>query len=483
MNNRQLSDRIGNVDEALVAGASGEAPKRSRAWPRLAAAAAALALIAGGAALGLRGGAGGPAVTPRDTLEPTGGPAIPDGTLPTGPEDTQPPALPLASGDLMAGYEARTAADAALLTEENAALAADFGLRLLRACDTGGNVLISPYSVLSALGMTALGARGETLSEMTAVLGMDPEALGAYLRALGESLPGEALGIANAVWFNEDSRFHVEPDFLRRNADTYYAGVQAAPFDDGTLRDINAWVSDRTRGMIPELLDAIPRDAVMYLLNALAFEARWEKPYETVEHVRPDVFTTEAGEERQVTMMYEDLDTLLVDEGALGFLKLYEGGRYAFAALLPGEGVTVDEYLRTLTGERLRACLDGAQSGRDGAGRTGIPKFTLEGSCDLAGALSAMGMPTAFDREKADLTGLGYSDAGNLYVSRVLHKTFLEVAEDGTRAAAVTAVEISDKAFSLYDLDIVLDRPFICMIVDTDTYTPLFLALVRDIGE
>ena len=469
MNGRQLADKIGNLDESIVAEAFSAPPKKKKVWPQIAAAAAALALAVGLWPV-LRGG------EPGKIGETTPGATSPTDTDAYPSPPTQGPALPLAAGDLMAGLNARVPADPGTLTAENAALTADFGLRLLRACDTDGNVLISPYSVLSALGMTALGARGETLQEMTAVLGRDPEALGAYLRAYGESLDGEAVSVANAVWLNQDSRFHAQPDFLQQNADTYCAGIHAAPFDSATLRDINAWAGDRTHGMIPEILDELSPDAVMVLLNALAFEAKWERPYETEEQVRSGTFTTEDGAERAVTMMLGKADGFFTGEKGAGLLKNYENG-FAFAAMLPNEGVTVDELLASLTGEELRALLSGAE---ETDGEVCLPKFTLEGDADLKTALTAMGMPAAFDPARADFTGLGTSDAGNVFISRVLHKTRLEVAEAGTRAAAVTAVEF--KYFGFPDLRLALDRPFICMIVDTATHTPLFLALVRDIG-
>ncbi len=478
MNDRQLADKIGNLDESFAAEAFTAPPKRKKVWPRIAAAAAVLALAVGLWPV-LRGGEPGPV---EDT---TPGTASPTDTDAAHTPPSQGPALPLAAGDLMAGLSARVPTDPGTLTAENAALTADFGLRLLRACDTGGNVLISPYSVLSALGMTALGARGETLQEMTAVLGRDPETLGAYLRAYGESLPGEAVSVANAIWLNRDSRFHAQPDFLQKNADTYCAAIHAEAFDDATLRDINAWAGDRTHGMIPEILDELPRDDVMVLLNALAFEARWERGrYHVVERVENRVFTAEDGARRTVSMMFSRPDGFFTGENVSGFLKNYENG-FAFAALLPDEGVTVEELLASLTGEQLRALLAGAGEA-DGIEdfeaswvTCGIPKFTVEGESDLREALTAMGMVRAFEPALADLSGLGYSDAGNVFISRVLHKTLLEVAEDGTRAAAVTAVETKD---TVLEPCLTLDRPFLCMVIDTATHTPLFLALIRDIG-
>ena len=173
---------------------------------------------------------------------------------------------------------------------------ADFAVRLFKASEKNGkNTLISPLSVLCALAMTANGAKGETRAQMESVLGMSVEELNFYIYSYMKNLPqGEKykLSLANSIWFTDDERFTVNQDFLQINADYYGADIFKAPFNKQTCKDINTWVKNKTDGMIPEILDEIPAGAIMYLVNALAFEAEWPEFYEESD-VRDKKFTKE----------------------------------------------------------------------------------------------------------------------------------------------------------------------------------------------
>ena len=178
------------------------------------------------------------------------------------------------AADLMEGITPNEITATGDISQGNAAVA-DFAVRLLRASNkTGENTLISPLSVLCALAMTANGAKGETLEQMEKVLGMTTEELNLYLYSYMNSLPqGERykLSLANSIWFTDHERFEVNQDFLQTNADYYGADIYKALFNNSTLKDINDWVKERTDDMIPNILDEIPDEAVMYLVNALAF--------------------------------------------------------------------------------------------------------------------------------------------------------------------------------------------------------------------
>lgn len=388
-------------------------------------------------------------------------------------------------GDLMSGVRARAVSTYVELNDEGAAAVMDFSVGLFQeSLEEGKNVMISPLSVLCALAMTANGAKGETLAQMEAVFGLPLEALNPYLHALMEALTSgrEAeLNAANAIWFRDSERFTVEQDFLQANADWYGAGLYKAPFDDGTCRDINDWVKKHTGGMIPSILDEIPESAVMYLVNALAFEAEWQTVYEE-RQVRDGTFTREDGTRQDAELMYSTEYGYLEDECAAGFLKYYKGGRYAFAALLPEEGVTVAEYAAGLTGDHLRDLLSNARSEEV---RTAIPVFESAYDVEMSGILQAMGMTDAFNMGAADLSGIGSSENGNLFISRVLHKTYISVDARGTKAAAVTAVEPGDSAAPIIEepKTVYLDRPFVYLIVDCGTNLPIFMGTVMGVGE
>ena len=360
----------------------------------------------------------------------------------------------------------------------------DFAIRLFKASEESGkNTLISPLSVLCALAMTANGAEEETLAQMEEVLGMTTEELNLYLYSYMQNLPqGEKykLSLANSIWFTEDERFTVNQDFLQTNANYYGADIYKAPFDKQTLKDINNWVKQNTDEMIPEILDQIPPESIMYLVNALAFEAEWSEIYEK-HQVKDGEFTKEDGTKQDVKFMYGSEGTYLEDEKATGFMKRYKGGKYAFVAMLPNEGVSVSEYIASLDGESLNALLANPQYATV---HTSIPKFETEYKVEMSEILKSMGMTEAFDMYNADFEGLGTSTGGNIYISRVLHKTFISVGEKGTKAGAATVVEMKDGAAAepTEPKEVYLDRPFVYMLVDCENNIPFFIGTMMDVN-
>jgi serpin B len=388
------------------------------------------------------------------------------------------------AADLMAGVKSNAVGANVDLAGDNAGAVAGFAVNLFQnSVAPEANTLISPLSVLCALAMTANGAKGETLAQMEDVFGLSVPELNDYLHAYLEYLPSGdkyKVSVADSIWFKDDAGLTVEKDFLQTNADYYGASIYKTAFDDTTLKDINTWVSDNTDGMIENILDKIPDEAVMYLVNALAFDAEWEDIYRE-DQVRDGVFTTEAGETRDAEMMYSDENRYLDDGSATGFIKYYADRKYAFAALLPNEGVSVAEYIASLTGDGLMSMLNNAQ---DVKVQTALPKFESEYSVEMSDILKSMGITDAFDDSLADFTDLGRSEDGNIFIGRVLHKTYIAVDEKGTKAGAATAVEMQ-RASALIEepKTVYLDRPFIYMLIDCETNLPIFIGTMVDIGQ
>ena len=395
----------------------------------------------------------------------------------------QPPAIQLEqTSDLMGGVVPRPAAgkDAAATDTDSIA---DFGLALFQACfDGSGSALVSPLSVLEALAMTANGAAGDTLAQMEAVFGLDIQALNACLQGYAEALPrdeGGAVRVANGIWLNADAGLTVEPEFLQTNGDHYGAAVYEAPFDPSLAGQINDWVRERTAGRIESILDETAPGAMTYLVNAMTFDGVWEQIYRA-DQVRKGTFTTETGQQRETEMMWSSEQTFLRDENAVGFLKYYKGRGYGFAALLPDEGVSLAEYAAGLTGERLRALLDGADESLSVT--AAIPKFSGAYGGELQKVLGAMGMTDAFDPAKADFSRLAGGGEGNLYLGRVLHKTFISVDEKGTEAGAAAAVEVRAAGLLGPARQVCLDRPFLYMLIDCQRKAPLFIGALTDVA-
>ena len=367
------------------------------------------------------------------------------------------------------------------LSDQNAAIT-DFAIRLFQTSEgSGKNTLVSPLSVLCALAMTANGAEAETLQQMEEVLGMTTEEMNLYLYSYMQNLPQDEnnkLSLANSIWFTDHERFTVNQDFLQTTADYYGADIYKAPFNEQTCKDINNWVKEKTDGMIPNALDKIPEDAILYLINALAFDAEWADIYEK-HQVREGEFTKEDGTKQECEFMYSTENNYFEDEKATGFLKYYKSGKYAFVALLPKEGVSVSEYIASLTGESLNEMLSNPEHTTV---YTSIPKFETSYSVELSEILENMGMTKAFDPNGADFDGLGSSAGGNIHISRVMHKTYISVEEKGTRAAAVTIVEPGDGAAMEPEQpkEVYLYRPFVYMLIDCENNIPFFIGTIME---
>lgn len=360
---------------------------------------------------------------------------------------------------------------------ENAEVA-DFSIRLLRASmEEGKNTLISPISVLAALSMTANGAEGETLTQMETVLGQKRDSLNAWYW-YDTDRSGDALHLANAVFIRDDGEVTVKEEFLQAIEKWYESGIYMTSFNESTLREINHFVEDNTNGMVKNILDKIPDDAVMYLVNALVFEARWKMPYNEYQ-VSEQVFTTEDGREQPVELMYaEEYDAYVEGDLFTGFLKDYEGGRYTFVTLLPKEGVSVQEVADSLSEADLA---DKINSRWGGTVLTAMPKFQTEFQVEMGDVLQFMGMTDAFDPYKADFSGLATYNGGNIFIDRVIHKTFIAVGEQGTRAGAATVIQAATESAMPEEIkEVILNRPFLYMIWDTQTNTPLFMGTFMD---
>ena len=362
-----------------------------------------------------------------------------------------------------------------------------FSFDLFRACleaggnEVGKNQLISPLSAALCLTLVENGAAGKTLSEMETMFGMPLEKWRAALAEYADLLPSRheegKVQTANSIWVRKDFAPLVKPAFLQSNADYFGAQVYAAPFDLSLPKDINKWAFDRTDGLIKNLMDETQKpdeNALMYLLNALLFDMPWEKAVEDGS-VREERFTNADGTDVNVDMMHFTEGCYLKNDTAVGFTKNYADSRYQFVALLPAGKNTVDDVIAALNGESWRKLLDSARAAEV---RCVMPEFTYDGKYDLKEPLNALGMVSAFGG--ADFSGI--SDE-SLSVSKVFQQTRIELTRNETRAAAVTVVEMSKNAISIGEekVTVRLDRPFVYLIVNRTTGTPLFIGTVNEL--
>ena len=353
----------------------------------------------------------------------------------------------------------------------------NFSVELLKKCFDGkSNTLISPLSVSSALAMTANGANGQTKDEMEKVLGsgMPLDELNKYLSSFSGSLTsGEDFKLknANSIWFIKDNNFNVNNEFLQTNADFYHAEIYKRAYSGEIVNDINNWVSEHTDGMIDKLLDNGDALSNIALINATAFNAVWETYYFD-NFVEDGTFTDANGNEQSATMLISEESEYINGDNCTGFIKKYKGGKYGFAAILPDSNVSISDFVGSLNGDKLFKMLQNAKSTNVVAK---MPKFEYEYSAELSEALKALGMPTAFS-DSADFSGIS---GDKLLISDVLHKTKISVTEEGTRAVAATGVVMS--AAPDGDKQVILNRPFMYMILDNETMLPLFAGVYTGI--
>ena len=242
-------------------------------------------------------------------------------------------------------------------------------------------------------------------------------------------------------------------------------------------------MDDKTDGMIDEIIREFPDDAFIYLINAMAFEGKWAEDYEEYQINEEGIFHNRDGIEETAKMLSSTESCYMESDVATGFMKYYEGEQFAFLAILPkDEEILLEDFLADFDGEAYRTFYE-SMSQEDVITLT--PAFTFAYDNELSNLLRSLGMTDAFSEDLADFGSIAEADGFRFWISRVLHKTFIELDESGTRAAAVTAIEMKNDACAIVDFEepkqVILDRPFIFAIVDTETGQPVFMGTVNSV--
>lgn len=368
----------------------------------------------------------------------------------------------------------------------------DFGVDLLMrsGAKTSGNVIVSPASVHAALSMTANGATDETARQMHGVLLSDSmtfDQANASWTSLLESLDTErgeqTLDIANAMWGRKGVAFK-EP-FVAKNRDSFGAQLATLDFEtDDVAGVINDWASTNTHGMIKSVVDDVPDSTVLYLANAVYFKGDWDEPF-TARATQKAKFTRGDGSKVDVQMMNDSRTQPYAESKILQATRLsYRGGGTAFYVLLPKKGVRLDAAVASLDSAGFSALKSTMDTETGTQVVLAMPKLDAEFKDDLSSALAEMGMPSAFDRQRAQFSGIADVN-GPLWIDSVKHATKVKVDETGTEAAAATAAAIAamGMASPAQPREIICDRPYIFAIVDESSGAMLFLGVVRDPRE
>ncbi len=404
---------------------------------------------------------------------------------------------PIPAGEELRSDKQRVAApdasetELATLTRDNRAFALDIYQEIGGA--SGGNLFLSPHSISIALAMTYGGARGETAAEMAEALrfSLGPERLHTAFNALdlemqrrgqdveleeGQTGAPFQLSVVNAIWGQTGYEFL--SSYLDLLALNYGAGLRALDFDgdpEGARETINGWVEDQTNDRIRDLLPegSIDPSTVLVLTNAVYFKASWQTPFDESQ-TRPATFTSISGGSAEVpTMHIQEGFGYASGEGYEAVELPYVGGELSMVVIAPDAG-TFEAFEAGLDVDGLDAILGGLGYR---SLELALPKFGFESSVDLVPPLMALGMESAFG--DADFSGI--NGQGGLAITGVFHKTFVAVDEEGTEAAAATAVVVGETSVPEF-LPVAIDRPFIFLIRDIKTGAVIFLGRVVELG-
>lgn len=383
----------------------------------------------------------------------------------------------------------RDVADPALAETPAAAINA-FGLDLYKhMAEAEGNVVYSPTSIALALGMARAGARGQTAIEMDAVLhelatDENAAALNSFDAALaertivdedGDPTRSVTLRIVNAPFAQRDMEF--VDGYLDVLASRFGSGFELVDYraDPGGAREaINDWVADQTEERIPQLLppESVRTDTRLFLVNAIYLKAAWRQPFEE-EATRPGPFTLQDGTIVEVPMMRGiDHFGYAAGDGWRAVELPYVGGSLALTMIVPDD---MSAFENSLTPELVAGIAE------DLAGRSvelAFPRFKVETNVKLADVLAPLGMPTAFDLLAADFSGITVEEP--LFIGEVFHQANIDVDEEGTEAAAATAIGMPVGSMPEEPVAMTIDRPFLFVLRDIPTGAILFLGRVTD---
>lgn len=383
--------------------------------------------------------------------------------------------------DLMEGILHQNTNVSTELSIETQKAITNFAIEMFKGSLSDDNMMISPISIVNALAMTSNGAVGETLTQMESVFGTSVSELSAYLKNYNadiENAEKNSVNLANSIWFKDSERFEIKQEFLQTNKDYFDADIYKSQFDKQTLVDINNWVCENTDGMIENILDEVPENAIMYLINALSFDAEWDEIYKEMNINEGEFFNKNSSISQVEFMTSEEQKVFELDNG-IGFIKPYKNNEFSFVGILPNENSSVEELVVELKNIDVNEMLSSAKIETTDVV---LPKFSMDYSTELTDLLVNMGMELAFDSNNAEFSELAVGD-GNIYIGQVLHKTYINVDEKGTQAGASTAVEMLMKmAMPIPKNEIRLNRPFIYMIIDNNNNIPLFFGNINDIN-
>jgi serpin B len=358
-----------------------------------------------------------------------------------------------------------------------------FSFKLYNAIGAGDNttdnILVSPLSISFAVAMTSNGANGETLTGIRNAMdfnGFSQADLNAYYNNLITNMPeldpNTTLNIANSIWYKQGA--DVLPAFIAVNTESYKAKVQALDFSSASaVQTINNWVSTETNGKIPTILNNIPSNAFMYLINALYFKSNWNEKFDA-SATAPASFYLADGSTVQNPFMHSTVDANVYHDSNVSVIELpYSNKKYSMVIVEPAATTTLKELTAGLDSTKWAGWMSSLSGDKV---QVALPKFSFSYSILLNDALKSLGMSLAFS-DQADFSNIS---ATRLQISAVQHKTFVAVDETGTTAAAATSVGVVSSAEPVDPVSYTINHPFIFVIREMNTGLVLFTGEVNN---
>lgn len=355
----------------------------------------------------------------------------------------------------------------------------------IASAENKGNVLISPASVYLALAMTVNGADNETKTEMLNALASNGITLDMLnlqssnlISELKTSTDKTSLSVANCIWY--DKEFTPDNAFLQTDADYYGAALNKLDFKDTKSADvINKWVSDSTNGKIDKIVDKIDESTVMYLINTIYFKSEWQSKFNK-NNTRQMTFHTPAGGVEVDFLNKTGGVDYISGNNAKGVVLNYENDKFAYFAIMPDNNATPRQWISS-QGDKLFSNIFSMISAKQTkSAELYMPKFETKYQDSIKNELEKLGIKKAFDANSADLSLMNKDHVKNLYISEVLHKTYIKIDENGTEAAAATSVEVSLTAMPSSDMQLKFDKPFIYGIVDLTSGSVIFAGIMEN---
>ncbi|QLH54802.1 MAG: hypothetical protein CH6_4141 [Candidatus Kapaibacterium sp.] len=352
----------------------------------------------------------------------------------------------------------------------------DFAFTLFKKVNSANidkNVFISPFSVSLALSMTWNGANGKTFEDMRTTLGFQSLSVLEVNQAFKNIFPtlcsldkNVEFKIANSVWCRKGIIF--EPDFLDALVNYYNAYAETLDFSSPNAKEvINKWVEENTKGKIQEIIKSIPNYAVMYIINALYFKGKWKYQFDKSKTTDGDFLVNEEHYVRTKFMVQSGKYECFFDKEFNAIRLPYGKGDYAMVVLLPNTDIPIDDFISNLDRNKWENCVNNLKETEEVT--LYIPRFKSEFEVNLNQILKSMGMEIAFS-DFADFSKL--CKTVPCQITDVVHKTYIEVNEEGTEAAAATSVEIG---YTSSKPSFYLTRPFVYVIYERNTGAILFL--------